>query len=272
MAVKYSLVYFRYPGMVPNDIGEKVGIGRAVDGVEPTLWPVDISALLSSSYTPTTAGVRPRGFSRDLNTLTFTIQAIDGSADLDKLQRIAQKSINNMVPGALWLYDDDTDDHWTITGYLIGFAPQEFEWKRGSVLMECTFQPTAPWYRDLDLDPVHGDTFTLPAANLPSGFVFFSENSTGSITITSDKGFSNTYYIGAQYSYLDVCGVLMRARAGEAMYANRPAACTPKGGGAYLFEGLPPDPEATYTITCSPQLLLQNNCAIYELRTAPTWE
>lgn len=271
MAVQYSLTYVQRTTIFTASTDERVGIGRTEGGVEPTLWPVDISALLANSNTPTTSTVRPRGFNREQAAATFTIQAVDGSADLDKLQRIAQKSINDVKPGELQLYADDATVPWRISGYIIGFAPQEFAWKRGSVAMECTFLPTSPWYRHRGIMS-NGMTFTLPAANLPSGFfALLNVSSSFDFTITSDNGFSNRYRSN-RGGVLDPCGLFLPSRASAALYAARPSGNTPKGGGAYLFEELPPDNTATYTVTATHSEFINRNGIVYEARTAPTWE
>ena len=270
MAVQYSLTYVQRTGIFVGSTDERVGIGRTEGGVEPTLWPVDISALLANSNTPTTSTVRPRGFNREQAAVTFTIQAVDGSADLDKLQRIAQKSINDVQPGELQLYADDATEPWRISGYITGFAPQEFAWKHGSVAMECTFLPTSPWYRHRGIMS-DGMTFTLPAANLPSGFLAVLSPGTIDFTITSDNGFSNRYRSNGSGA-LDPCGLFLPSRATAALYAARPSSNTPKGGGEYLFEELPPDNTATYTVTATHGEFSYRNGIVYELRTAPTWE
>ena len=181
----------------PDSSPACVKIGR---GSSPTIWPVDISQLLSVAWEQLPSSTSPAYRWPAQREATFTLQAIAGASDVDKLRSIAAKSAQGVYPrtesSPLQITIYHGSDPYTAFGYIVGITPSVFEWKDGNVLLECRAVIISPWVK-LVKKMEAGGTFDLNG-DLPADVVFSigSGGSTaGSFTITSSGGapFSNTY-------------------------------------------------------------------------------
>lgn len=208
-----------------------LNIGR---GDAPAIWLVDISSLLSIAWEPVTSGARPSYRWPTRRDASFTLQAIEGAAEVDELRRLSSMSANGGWPLQITVFHGD--DPFTAYGYINGIAPSVFEWKDGNVLLECTAVIVSPWVKKVD-------TFTSSATfelggDLPADLYYDISSSGGSFEITTARttaqgGFANTYSATGRFVG-DTTRRRYKAGAPSGYYDRRGGGAA--GSGSYFLE------------------------------------
>ena len=179
-----------------NEGPNTVLVGR---GASPTIWPVDISELLAVSYDQVATGTRPSYRWPTRREAAFTLQAIEGSADVDKLRKVASSAANDSsIMVQITVYHGT--DPFTSYGYITAIAPRAFEWKDGNVLLEVHAVLISPWVKFVE-KLTAGGTFELHG-DMPGDVYYKIGRGGGSFTIecpgytTGTYAFKNTYGAG----------------------------------------------------------------------------
>jgi len=239
-----SSVWFRdeYCAIPQPGAYRAVKIGR---GDAPTIWPVDISNLLAVSWEQIGTAGTPIYRWPAAREASFTLQAIEGAADVDTIRYWAAASSQGGWPLQITVYHGENP--FTAFANITGITPQSFEWKDGNVLLEVRAAIVSPWCK-LAAHLTEGGTFEL-GGDMPADVVYSigASGTAGGFTIESSGGtpWANTY---------DASGAVRADStrrwypAGGTGFAFRQGGAA--GSGSYYLERVPRRPSGNpYTVT-----------------------